>query len=203
MTVGAVCIIREAANGALFRPPLHYSRPTTPSFPPLTVIPAKAGITPHPFRNSGRPGFWIPACAGMTVGADRVDGFRRGGGNPPNPPFAKGGLFIVALGRYTIIPAPHRHSRESGNHTPAFPQSGLTGVLDSGLRRNDGGAAGLAVYGGVGGGGRFSLTQPSPAGRGLVPCGGGDCFISVPPPGYCRSRITRGMSRSVLAWYSS
>ena len=33
------------------------------------VIPAKAGIHPPAFRYAGtKPGFWIPACAGMTVG---------------------------------------------------------------------------------------------------------------------------------------
>ena len=34
-----------------------------------TVIPAKAGIHTPPYRHAGPlPGFWIPACAGMTVG---------------------------------------------------------------------------------------------------------------------------------------
>ena len=39
-----------------------------PSFPPSTVIPAKAGIhTPALSPLRYRPGFWIPAYAGMTV----------------------------------------------------------------------------------------------------------------------------------------
>ena len=36
---------------------------------------------------------------------------------------------------YTVIPA------KAGIHTPAYTKSGDTGVLDSGLRRNDGGVA--------------------------------------------------------------
>ena len=41
-----------------------------PSFPPHTVIPAKAGIHTPPYRHAGNiPGFWIPTCAGMTVRA--------------------------------------------------------------------------------------------------------------------------------------
>ena len=44
----------------------------------------------------------------------------------------------------------------------------LTGDLDSGLRPNDGEGMELAVVAGVGGIWRFPLTQPSPAGRGLV-----------------------------------
>ena len=37
---------------------------------PSTVIPAKAGIHTPAYRYAGDiPGFWIPACAGMTVGA--------------------------------------------------------------------------------------------------------------------------------------
>ena len=53
----------------------------------------------------------------------------------------------------------------SRNRQPATPDA--AGVLDSGLRRNDG--RGWRLLYGVGGVGRLSLTPPSPAGRGL--CG--------------------------------
>ena len=45
---------------------------------------------------------------------------------------------------HSVIARPHRHSRESGNPHPATPtRRGHTGVLDSGLRRNDGGGWGI------------------------------------------------------------
>ena len=69
--------------------------------------------------------------------------------NPPNPPFAKGGLFRgfpACIHSFILIPAPHRHSRESGNPLPRpIAAPNLAGVLDSGLRRNDGMAGGLAA----------------------------------------------------------
>ena len=61
-------------------------------------------------------------------------------GNPPNPPFAKGGGFCGygCLLAPTVIPA------KAGIHAPAGNcgvggWAALAGVLDSGLRRNDGG----------------------------------------------------------------
>ena len=62
---------------------------------------------------------------------------------------------------------PHRHSRESGNPRPAEMHGGwlgaAAGVLDSGLRRNDGGAMdGRLAVGCVGG----ESPQPPFCGRG-------------------------------------
>ena len=102
---------------------------------------------------------------------------------------------LIVIPASTVIPAPFRHSRESGNPPlarrnkrnrppPSFrrrPESrtpvgagvaigqvwipafaGMT--VDGG---NDGMRRGLGLRPGLGGAGRFPLTQPSPAGRGL------------------------------------
>ena len=81
-----------------------------------TVIPAKAGIHTPGFTGGWRmPGFWIPACAGMTdavaiIGRD--DGcfpaFLTGGvgGESPQPPFCERGAFGFASAiPSAIIPA--------------------------------------------------------------------------------------------------
>ena len=82
-------------------------------------------------------------------------------GNPSNPPFAKGGLLGGLRRRPTLrhhSASIHRHSRRPHRHSrpvPSFPRKrestprpivtpGITGVLDSGLRRNDGGGVRFA-----------------------------------------------------------
>ena len=67
----------------------------TPARP--TVIPAKAGIhTPALSTRPGLPGFWIPACTGIQVGAGitagTADGCPMMAQALKSPPFAKGGL---------------------------------------------------------------------------------------------------------------
>ena len=92
-------------------------QPQPPS-PPTPVIPAKAGIHPYPYPHPETAGGWIPAYAGMTAGAARH----------PNSQFP-----------YPFIPTPtpsFPRKRESTPRPIATP--GTTGVLDSGLRRNDG-----------------------------------------------------------------
>ena len=99
-------------------PPIPYHPRHTPPHP---VIPAKAGIRTPAYRYAEvpPPGFWIPACAGMTVGNMSVSNIAY-----PQHPYA----------------APPRHSRESGNPHPGLPpRRAATGVLDSGLRWNGGG----------------------------------------------------------------
>ena len=105
---------------------------------PHPVIPTKAGIHTPTYanpkdtgvldsglrRNDGGaarptptprlPGFWIPACAGMTVG--------------------RGGLRATG-----VLDSGLR--RNDGGVAAAYANPRYTGVLDSGLRRNDGGAA--------------------------------------------------------------
>ena len=91
------CELRLTAqrNRSISQPPLptqYHSRPT--------VIPAKAGIhIPGLSAVRDIPGFWIPAGAGMTVGAAvGLAGFvgvgmRRVGVIPPTPLLRKGGFF--------------------------------------------------------------------------------------------------------------
>ena len=64
------------------------ARPVIPAL--VFVIPAKAGIHTPPLVTPGLPGFWIPACAGMTAAGRK---------SLKSPPFAKGGLggFIPIL----------------------------------------------------------------------------------------------------------
>ena len=87
---------------------------------PHLSFPRKRESTPGLSAVRDKPGFWIPAYAGMTVAAPGI--------RPSS-----------------VIPAPIRHSRPH----PSFPRKrestsrpirspGYTGVLDSGLRRNDG-----------------------------------------------------------------
>ena len=80
-----------------------------PSFPlPLSSFPRKRESTPGLSAVRDKPGFWIPAYAGMTVEAPGI--------RPSS-----------------VIPA------KAGIHTRPIDTPGQTGVLDSGLRRNDGG----------------------------------------------------------------
>ena len=109
------------------------------------IIPAPRRLSresgkPYPGQppRRGIPGFWIPACAGMTVGEAAWRA------NPPNPPFAKGGLFVGAAIMYQLHKAPAAGPLPGGEGwvrekrcTPPTPVS--AGVLDSGRRRNDGG----------------------------------------------------------------
>ena len=181
MTVG-VC-----RHPALPTPQPPYLAPLNP------VIPAKAGFHTSAYRNAKPlPGFWIPAYAGMTVKNIGIPHclpanaipctpqprhsrpqprhsrpqprHSRESGNPhliPPPCRAATGVLDSGLrqndgGEYaanpvlptpqppyatTTIPAPHRHSCESVNPHPSLPPRRATtaGVLDSGLRRNDGG----------------------------------------------------------------
>ena len=92
-------------------------------------------------------------CVGVGVGRGRGRGI-----NPPNPPFAKGGLF-GACASIPPFPPPSRHSRpipsflphpvipaKAGIHTPPIATPGTTGVLGSGLRRNDGGGCAVFIW---------------------------------------------------------
>ena len=91
------------------------------------------------------PGFWIPACAGMTVGRQwRLDAMA----------LADCGVWIPAFAGMTV---------GGGNCTDGSVRAGgvSTGVLDSGLRRNDGGAAVAAGCNGVG---SFGVWIPAFAG---------------------------------------
>ena len=132
--------------------PYHETRLPRPAYPhhsrPHPVIPAKAGIHNPPYQQAGDTGVLDSGLrrndgegAGL-AGLVRVRAYG-GGVNPPNPPFAKGGLFRGLRQRRParIIPAP----------TPSFPRKrestprpiirlGPAGAPDSGLRRNDGGA---------------------------------------------------------------
>ena len=106
-------------NAAIPNPRRHSRRPCRRSCPHRHSRESgnpRPGHSPASVTHLRPLGFWIPACAGMTVGGVGV-GVGWGGVNPPNPPFAKGGLFRW---RRPLPPAP-------------------AGVLDSGLRRNDGG----------------------------------------------------------------
>ena len=105
--------------------PGQWSHPRRP-----TVIPAQAGIQ-NPgstWRKDGRTSAGVVRC--------------RGRGNPPNPLLRKGG--------FSWAP-PYRHSRPISS----FPRKrestrrDSTGVLDSGLRQNDGGDGGRVVSGRV------------------------------------------------------
>ena len=129
-----------------------------PSFPPAPrhsrpppVIPAKAGIhAPAPSPSRGVQGFWIPACAGMTVGAaalPEVGGRERFSLTQPSPA-GRGLLVACAIPRsVTIIPSiSHRHSirpqpsfrRRSKSRTPAYPTVSMVRGVDSRFRGNDG-----------------------------------------------------------------
>ena len=107
----------------------HHSHiPTSPSFP------RKRESTPRPVATPGTTGFWIPACARMTVGGSGC--------------------------------------RYIGVWIPAF--AGMTGV---GRERRWGWRFSYSVGGAV----RLSLTQPSPAGRGLFMACAGPTIIPISP----------------------
>ena len=83
---------------------------TTPLFlsPQPFVIPAKAGIHTCPSGFLGYPPEYAPTVIPAQAGIQNS-------GRRPAPPSV-----------HTIIPAPLlRHSRESGNPHPAFPQFGV------------------------------------------------------------------------------
>ena len=105
------------------------ARPIYSSFPPyLFVIPAKAGIHTPALRHAGNtPGFWIPACAGMT-GRLRYAIWRRlpdsvgAHGRAPLPRITKPGLLTRNPARRQLTSRPSiptfqplsiRHSRPS------------------------------------------------------------------------------------------
>ena len=77
------------------------------------------------------PGFWIPAYAGMTVG---------GGCGMPTPLFSRPNPIV--------IPA------KAGIHPRPTDRPGCTGVLDSGLRQNDGREADAGY--------RYAIPTPQP-----------------------------------------
>ena len=102
------------------------------AFPRHPVIPAKAGI--HTPAGRDTPGFWIPACAGMTVGAHpRPSGYA---GVLDSGLRRNDGAGVAPAGRDTPgfwIPA------SAGMPVGAHPRpTGYAGVLDSSGRRNDG-----------------------------------------------------------------
>ena len=110
-------------------PSYRHTRPPTPAHPPPPrhsrpppVIPAKAGIHTYPSARQGRPGFWIPAYAGMTDGADSAVSIM----SPLTP----------AIPRHShptpVVPALTRHSRptpvipaKAGIHPPPYQHSGV------------------------------------------------------------------------------
>ena len=175
-----------------YRPHRH-SRPI-PSFPPPSRHSRESG-NPHPSLSPrrGQPGFWIPACAGMTVGmaAAVISMFQYVGVWIPAFAGMTAGEIGMMVGpaqaiksplpagegwvreRRTALPTlyetrqPHRHSYRPHRHChpppvipapiPSFPRKrestprpiaapGTTGVLDSGLRRNDGGDGGSGYH---------------------------------------------------------
>ena len=86
---------------------------------------------------NGYPDGGLSRRAGLAA-----DGVR---GNPPNPPFAKGGLFCgCRVDCYSVIPANAGIHAQAGNNGVGG-WAALAGVLDSGRRRNDG--DGAAVVG--------------------------------------------------------
>ena len=99
------------------RPPYRHSRPH-----PI-VIPAKAGIHPRPTATPGYTGV-------LDSGLRRNDG--GGGCGMPTPLSLRPNLTVIPT-PYTVIPA------KAGIHPRHTTTPGYTGVLDSGLRRNDGG----------------------------------------------------------------
>ena len=150
-------------------PANHPPKPRRPSFPPLPPFRANHPLTPY-----------LPARPSPS--------FRR---RPESRTPVRRRPQIPAFARMTVIATPITHTNKRLSPfppyclPPSFPRKwestprpidtpGLTGVLDSGLRRNDGrGGADVGRgrgRGGVGGSGRFSLTQPSPAGRGPRAC---------------------------------
>ena len=127
--------------------------PTPPSFPPLirhsresgnppSLPCAVPGIVLSALPGIGRPPAFLPhptlsrwerAFNGLR---QRRDGRRRHSTLPPSF-----NLYAAIPAYLAVIPALHRHSRESGNPHPwpcAAPGN-TAGVLDSGRRWNDGG----------------------------------------------------------------
>ena len=93
-------------------------------------------------RTCGYPG-GVDGAAGMT----RRLAAGMGGGQSSQPPFRQRGAFRWRRSRPppsfpppTVIPA------KAGIHAPASRYAGIAGVLDSGLRRNDGGGRVLVVW---------------------------------------------------------
>ena len=99
------------------RPPTPYdtAQPHRHSAP--TVTPAKAGIHPRLSIRRGLPEFWIPACAGMTVGrtAVRVCWVKYGYKIPPTPLCERGLFSWRTAGHPTAAtPAPRWGARPGG-----------------------------------------------------------------------------------------
>ena len=67
-------------------------------------------------RTGGYPG-GVDGAAGMTR---RLAAGMGGGAIPPTPLLRKGGFSLAAFPSPTVIPAPYRHSRESGNPRPGL-----------------------------------------------------------------------------------
>ena len=133
-----------------YRHPYRHSRESGNPHPGLSPIP-------------GKPGFWIPACAGMTVGADglgKVGGVWSLSLTQPSP--AGRGLFRQRPNRSPAAPPSFRRRPES--RTPVDAGLLIGGVW---IPAFAGMTMRLAVFDGVVSAGSLSLTQPSPAGRGL------------------------------------
>ena len=156
--------------------PIRYPyAPTPPSFP------RKQESTPTIPLRRDIPGFWIPACAGMTVRADA--GCRHRYSYTPTPPsFPRKrestlalpirrdmpGFWIPAYAGMTVggrmrdadtpslRPARPVIPAKAGIHPRPTATPGYTGVLDSGLRRNDGGCGcGMPI--------RYPYAPPGPS----------------------------------------
>ena len=100
--------------------------------PPPPSFPRKRESTPGPSPRRGKPGFWIPAYAGMTVGA-RNDGGRCGmmsgmSGHwrqPPKPSPSGRGL---GEGESLCAAQPHT-TDDAARKKPPFRKRGVGGIL--------------------------------------------------------------------------
>ena len=129
---------------------------------PPAVIPAKAGIHPPGLAAGWNPpGFWIPACAGMT---DLVP--------PPTVIPAQAGIHTSGLaafrntpgfwipacaGMTDVTPPPTVIPAQAGIHPRPCRRLESAGVLDSALRRNDGCSAAPNRPSALGSGGRRAI----------------------------------------------
>ena len=161
---------RHTARPAPFRHSRHPHRHSRESGNPHPAIDHPPAIPIPPFppppsfrrrpesRTPVRPGGWIPAFAGMTVGGGN-DGMRGCGndgmGAPTKkPPFRKRGVGGITPGPCNAQRRP-KFARLFRPPLPGFWIPACAGMTV--------GMMGICKVGGLW---RFSLTQPSPAGRG-------------------------------------
>ena len=107
---------------------------------------------PHPALSirQAPPGFWIPAYAGMTVGVGLriARSLRRGASRQPSPSgrgLGEGESDSTTNPPPPSFPSPPSFPRKRESTPRPIPTPRPTGVLDSGLRRNDGGGEMRAV----------------------------------------------------------